>query len=649
MTKTWAFLFCIAVMIPAALSAAAPGTSAGNFLKIGVGARGSAMGGAQTAVVEDVTALYWNPAALTHLRFQEVSLMHYSLVEGIRYNQASLGLPTMNHGHFAVGINLLDYGDIQGYDTGALPSGKVEASNLLLTGSWARYLLRQTPLSGGFSVKYLHSKLAGYSASAPMVDGGLLYPIKSGRLQGLTLAATLRNLGPSIKYDADGSPLPQEFVLGAGVKALGGNLNLALDTIVPKDNDLYFATGLEYRLFEMLNLRVGFNSNSEFIGNGLTYGIGLKFTQWNLDYAFVPFGDLGDTNRISVGIRFGRALQMQKAEDQVEFGYRRAQQALALGHGVEAYSMLNDLLLVAPWHKPSVELKARIEKQFVEMAASKDKARMEAEIAEKFTAAQVAFDRDELVEAKKGFETILLLQPEHVGARVYLEKLQNRYTALAHESFKEGMAYFAAGDYEKAKLLFEKTLTIDDKHADARAQLEKTKEIIADATKREEEMKRLANAGDAYKMGLAAFQKNDFETALLKFTEVKILVPDFEEVVRYETLTKTTLANILFEQSQVHAVNGQLEEAVQKITRAALLNPNDSRFRPALEVAGKDLAVKNAQESQKAYKEGLESYLSGETDKAEKKWKKALELDSTNEDAQKALQKLDERKTYEKP
>src|SRR5205823_13020727 len=115
----------------ASVQAGSPGTSAANFLKIGIGARGSAMGEAQSAVADDVNAAYWNPAGLANLRFQEISLMHYALVEGVRYQQAGYGFPTDKKGNFALGVSLLDYGNIQGYDTGAAPTGNVNASNLL--------------------------------------------------------------------------------------------------------------------------------------------------------------------------------------------------------------------------------------------------------------------------------------------------------------------------------------------------------------------------------------------------------------------------------------------------------------------------------------------------------------------------------------
>jgi tetratricopeptide (TPR) repeat protein len=178
--------------------------------------------------------------------------------------------------------------------------------------------------------------------------------------------------------------------------------------------------------------------------------------------------------------------------------------------------------------------------------------------------------------------------------------------------------------------------------------LEKTDAVMADATKREAEMARLAGAQEAYKDGLSAYRKNNFEDAIKKFDEVKGLVPDFEEVNHYLSLAKTSQANILFEESQVHYNNGQLSDSVAKLTKAAELAPEDTRISAALEISKRDLNNKNAQESQALYKEGLDAFLAGNAEKAEKTWKKALDLDYTNEDAQNALRKLEEKRAYEK-
>jgi len=49
-------------------NANAKGTATAQFLKLGVGARADGMGGAYSAVADEATALYWNPAALTRIR-----------------------------------------------------------------------------------------------------------------------------------------------------------------------------------------------------------------------------------------------------------------------------------------------------------------------------------------------------------------------------------------------------------------------------------------------------------------------------------------------------------------------------------------------------------------------------------------------------
>ena len=46
-------------------SAGGVGTTSANFLKIDVGARAAAMGGAFTALADDGSSLYWNPAGIT--------------------------------------------------------------------------------------------------------------------------------------------------------------------------------------------------------------------------------------------------------------------------------------------------------------------------------------------------------------------------------------------------------------------------------------------------------------------------------------------------------------------------------------------------------------------------------------------------------
>jgi hypothetical protein len=55
----------------------------------------------------------------------------------------------------------------------------------------------------------------------------------------------------------------------------------------------------------MVALRTGYQfGRNTGAGSGFSVGMGLTFSNLGLDYAFVPYGDLGDTHRISLGYKF---------------------------------------------------------------------------------------------------------------------------------------------------------------------------------------------------------------------------------------------------------------------------------------------------------------------------------------------------------
>src|SRR5215207_2508059 len=70
-----------------------------EFLNIGAGARGLAMGSAQVASVDDGTAGYWNPAGLVGIKdHPQLNLMHAEYFAGIgKYDFASIAFPSSNN------------------------------------------------------------------------------------------------------------------------------------------------------------------------------------------------------------------------------------------------------------------------------------------------------------------------------------------------------------------------------------------------------------------------------------------------------------------------------------------------------------------------------------------------------------------------
>jgi hypothetical protein len=104
-----------------------------EFLNIGAGARGLAMGGAQVSSIDDGTSGYWNPAGLTGVKdYPVVNIMHASYFSDIaKYDYASLAIPIHNNTR-AIGLSVLRFGvdDIPNTLFLVEPDGSINYNNI---------------------------------------------------------------------------------------------------------------------------------------------------------------------------------------------------------------------------------------------------------------------------------------------------------------------------------------------------------------------------------------------------------------------------------------------------------------------------------------------------------------------------------------
>ncbi len=292
MRKTLWSALIIGILIPASdliCYANGPGTTTASFLKIGVGARAVAMGEAFTAVASDETSLYWNPAGLTQLKTKEISATYNSWFEEIKQGYLSLTFPS-SRGTWGLGINYVNMGKLEGRDEYGNPTGDFTASDTHIFIGYARKLKKS---SWGLTLGWLQDVITEDKKNTFLANIGLLYPVS----EQFTLGVVAQNIGSKLGSD----PLPLTFKVGAASKFKA--LTLAVDVAKPQDNEIYYCLGAEWWLRNVLALRVGYKTNQD-IRKGITAGIGLKMGKTSIDYAYVPYGDLGNTHRISLGIKF---------------------------------------------------------------------------------------------------------------------------------------------------------------------------------------------------------------------------------------------------------------------------------------------------------------------------------------------------------
>lgn len=310
------------------------GTSAAQFLKIGVGARAIGMGGAFVALSNDASALYWNPAGLVLLGKVNFTTTHTEWFAGLYHDFIGAAIPI---GDDALGFSItsLNTDEIE-ITTLEQPDGTgiyYDASDLAINISYARKLTDR--FSVGVTGKFIQQKLYHESAKGFALDVGTI--LFTG-FRGLKIGMCLSNFGTGMKLDGrdlivphdpggdiaitpakqaqmstESWPLPTNFRVGIAVDIIGRGgsffhteatrLTLAIDGNRPTDNVERGNIGLEFDWYDRITARIGYKYN--YAEQNLTYGGGYNFklgrTNITIDYAWASFGRLDNVHRFTLG------------------------------------------------------------------------------------------------------------------------------------------------------------------------------------------------------------------------------------------------------------------------------------------------------------------------------------------------------------
>ncbi|MBI4669217.1 MAG: PorV/PorQ family protein [Elusimicrobia bacterium] len=316
-------------LIPLSLAhASGVGTTGAAFLRIPVGARAAGMASAYSPFADDITAIYWNPAGLARMEKKEVSLSYNAYFADASAQFVGYGHPT-SKGTFAGAVNLFGVKDIEkrsitGGDADTPDLGSFKTQDLAAIFGWGyKFDIEGKNLNVGAAVKYISSdlgdttgvgltygnvdaKAATFAADlGAMMDIGEPEAIAGGTLNG---SLAVLNLGGEIKFKDESDPLPLNVKPGVAWKRKLADRDFAaaLDAdILVNDSKNYVNLGFEYWLIEQLGLRAGYQlGRDKGAGLGIAAGMGFKHAGLGVDYAFVPFGDLGDTHRVSLSYKF---------------------------------------------------------------------------------------------------------------------------------------------------------------------------------------------------------------------------------------------------------------------------------------------------------------------------------------------------------
>jgi len=296
-----AILICVhlcASVVPASAQAL---TSGADFLKVDSGARSQGMGGAYTAVADDIHALTWNPAGLALLTDPQVGYLRMLYLSDIAYNFGGAALPIpMGENTLGIGAGLVNLGATFDSTNGLMPSITTGENAFFLS---AAYRVKDL-VSFGLTGKYIMRDIAGYQGSAFGGDLGVLFTPPGSVLR---VGAGVFNLGQEVAFVSAADQLPMMGRLGLAGRVLDVPQHSVL---LAGDFSYQFtagvwdaAAGAEYWYDQTLAVRAGYRGNTDV--NHWTAGVGIDLKVAQLDYAYSPVGSLGDTHRMSLLFKIG--------------------------------------------------------------------------------------------------------------------------------------------------------------------------------------------------------------------------------------------------------------------------------------------------------------------------------------------------------
>jgi hypothetical protein len=278
-----------------------PGTTALPILKTPVGPRPAAMGEAYAALVDDATAMYWNPAGLGAARNGGFFLSHQEWFRGIRDEYVCMAVPVKG-GRLGLGLTYSGVSGIESWNefNRRDPAADVANHTGIFAVGYGAPIGRRLRVGGGAKVLYDYLGQSSSSGLGACLDAGAQFKPASC----LDLGASIENAGLADYRAEDGLYLlPTALRFGAAYR--WRDLVLASDFVLPVDNGPTLHLGTEYVLLNTIALRAGYKTGPQDLASltylsGLCFGLGLNLGRFSLDYAFAPYGDLGTTHRFGL-------------------------------------------------------------------------------------------------------------------------------------------------------------------------------------------------------------------------------------------------------------------------------------------------------------------------------------------------------------
>jgi len=268
----------------------------GAYMKMGVSARSIGMGGAVTAIGDDVYATFYNPAGLSLLSKREFGAYHAILGLDRHLNFVAYAHPLAKG---ALGVSWLN-SSIE-----AIPRYEIESGNPVYKGEFdfeegKAALAYSYPVSRflklGINLNYVYAKMLDKDANDFGGDFGLLWHYNKY----LNIGLSIKNLLQELDWNTDSERRDKFPVSVSTAVAFKFNSDLIVAFEYERTRHLQpvFKVGVEKLFKDKFALRCGYN------GDNFSVGGGIIIKNFDFDYAYIEDA-LDSTHRFAFTLKFG--------------------------------------------------------------------------------------------------------------------------------------------------------------------------------------------------------------------------------------------------------------------------------------------------------------------------------------------------------
>ncbi len=268
--------------------------------------RSTALGGAYSALGDDVYVIGYNPAGLPRISQYSFGFDHVESYGNIEIDSLSAAIPTKDYGIFG---GQLIYRELPTISNTLATDPAISASDVLLIIGDAQQFGK---VAIGGSLKGIYSNLGEKTAFTEAIDIGF-----KAELFDTDIAVAVQNIGPAVQYQPNPQgqdPLPLTLRLGVArplIVSTASTLLASAEVFSVSDEGLQEAFGLEYWHRSLIALRCGYRfSDDQNLQGGISLGAALRYNlgklEYELGFAWQPNAISSDftANTYSFGLLF---------------------------------------------------------------------------------------------------------------------------------------------------------------------------------------------------------------------------------------------------------------------------------------------------------------------------------------------------------